>query len=113
MVAEGDKMKYLMKYCDASSHVMMKEIIESNESVESVLRKSCEKKLKLRRNLFDRLRQEISWIGQSNVRYRIVGREGILYYIDEAGKEQIVEISICSPVGFTFRRRDARPSGQR
>ena len=56
-------MKYMMKYLDASRHVMMKEIIESEGDAAYTLQQSCEKaarrheQLKLRLSEKDSRRQ--------------------------------------------------------
>ena len=103
-------MKYLLKHLDSSRHVLMKEIVDSKGDVEYVLRQTCENDIKRRKDLFDRLRERIPWIGQSDVKYRIEGREGILYYMEKTGEESIVGIHVCTPIGFPFRRRATRVS---
>lgn len=95
-------MKYLMKYLDASRHVLMKEIIEAEGDAEYVLRLSCEKAAKRYEQMKQKLSEKIQEVRPSRFYYEIHGCEGVVYSM--AGEEKIVtEIQICTPVGFPMR----------
>ena len=95
-------MKYLMKYLDASRHIMMKEIIDSEGDVDYTLRKSCEKAARRHEQLTKRLSEKIPYVTPSRCFYEISGREGTVYSM--AGKEvSIIEIHICTPIGIPMR----------
>ena len=103
-------MKFLMKYHDASRHLLMKEIIESDGDAEYVLRKSCEKAAKRYEQMMQRLSEKIPDVSPGRFCYEIKGREGTVYSMH--GDEKIVtEIQICTPVGLPMRSgRTVRPA---
>ena len=96
---EEAEVKYLVKHCDGSRRVIMKETVESDEPVEYLLRQHCRKSVSLVEMCLKRLHEEDPEIGNStHNRYRITGNEGIVYSIVN-GEEWISDIHICTPVG--------------
>ena len=103
-------MRYMMKYLDASRHVMMKEIIESEGDTEYTLRQSCEKAVKRYEQMTQRLSEKIPDVSPGRFLYEINGREGKVYSM--AGEEKIItEIHVCTPVGIPLRRKSERAFG--
>ena len=103
-------MKYMMKYLDASRHVMMKEIIESEGDAEYTLRQSCEKAAKRYEQMKQRLSEKIPGVSPTRFHYEINGREGMVYSM--AGEEKIItEIQVCTPIGLPFHRTSERAFG--
>ena len=95
-------MKYLMKYLDASRHVLMKEIIESEGDIEYTLRLSCKKAVRRYEQMTKRLSARIPEVSPTRFFYELSGREGTVYSMN--GNERIVtEIQVCTPVGFPMR----------
>ena len=100
-------MKYMMKYLDASRHVMMKEIIESEGDAAYTLRQSCEKAARRHEQLKLRLSEKIPGVTPSRFLFEISGREGTVYSM--AGEEKIVaEIHVCTPVGIPIGGKNRR-----
>ena len=58
-------MKYMMKYLDASRHLMMKEIIESEGDAAYTLQQSCEKAARRHEQLKLRLSEKIPGVSPS------------------------------------------------
>lgn len=100
-------MKYLMKYLDASRHVMMKEIINSEGDVEYTLRKSCEEAVRRHEKLKKRLSEKIPGVSPCRFFYELSGREGTVYSM--ADEEKIItEIHVCTPVGIPMVGKSRR-----
>ena len=103
-------MKYLLKHLDASRHVIMKEMIESEGDAEYTLRQSCEKAAKRYEQMMQRLSEKIPDVSPGRFLYEINGREGTVYSM--AGEEKIItEIHVCTPVGLPLRRKSERAFG--
>ena len=100
-------MRYMMKYLDASRHVMMSEIIESDGDTEYTIRQSCEKAAKRYEQMKQRLSEKIPYVRPTQVFYEINGREGTVY--SKAGDEKIIiEIQVCTPIGLLFHKTPER-----
>jgi len=94
-------MRYMMKYLDASRHVMMKEMIESEGDITYTLWQSCEKAARRHEQLMQRFSDKIPDVSPSRFMVEITGREGTVYSM--SGEEKIVtEIHVCTPVGIPF-----------
>ena len=100
-------MKYLMKYLDASRHVMMKEIIDSESNVEYTLRHSCEEAARRYEKLKKRLSEKIPGVIPCRFFYELSGREGTVYSMAEEEKI-ITEIHVCTPIGIPMRGKNRR-----
>lgn len=98
-IIEEAEVRYLVKHCDGSRRVIMKETVESNEPVEYLLQQYCRKSISLVEKCLKRLHEEDPEIGNStHNRYRIAGNEGIVYSIVN-GEEWVSDIHICTPIG--------------
>ena len=103
-------MKYMMKYLDASRHLMMKEIVESEGDAAYTLQQSCEKATRRHEQLKLMLSEKIPGVSPSRFLFEIHGREGTVYSM--AGEEKIVaEIHVCTPVGIPFHNKTERAFG--
>ena len=100
-------MIYLLKHLDASRHVMMKEMSESQGDTECILRLSCERAARRYEQLKQRLSEKIPGVSPTRFLFEIKGREGTIYSM--AGDEKIItEVQICTPVGLPFHRMPER-----
>ena len=100
-------MKYLMKYLDASRHVMMKEIIDSEGDVEYTLRQSCKEAAMRHEKLKKRLSEKIPGVSPCRFFYELSGQEGTVYSMTEEEKI-ITEIHVCTPIGIPMRVKNRR-----
>lgn len=100
-------MMYLLKHLDASRHVMMKEMSESQGDTEYILRLSCQRAARRYEQLKQRLSEKNPGVSATRFLFEINEREGTIYSM--AGDEKIItEVQICTPVGLPFHRMPER-----
>ena len=88
-----DKMEYL----DADRNLMMEELVISDDDINCVLSRSCEKTAKRYERMKHRLSEKIKDVRPGKFFYEVNGQEGTVFSMH--GDEKIVvEIQVCTPV---------------